>query len=538
MTSKKSSQLGEKLLQRGRTPNTGSSAVVLPINEMPMVLTLEQLRPNPDNPRTSRNPKYEDIKASIRARGLDSVPKVTKDPENPEDVYIFSDGGNTRYSALTELYIETGDERFNRVQCIVKPWPGRLQCVIGHLAENDVRGELSFIEKAFGIEKARAIYEEQLGREVSQRELADLLKEAGYPVHHSNISRMVATIEYLYPWMPNLLNSGMGRPQIAQLITLRTAAEKAWQAFSQNVALPPEQEFNDVFGGVCRAFDDADHYSADVFKEELIAALLKAMPDPQLTYDSWLIELDPQEQNRRKLFGAPEPLPQHVLDADKIHDEPSQPPAAEPPSVATDSGLKEKRPVTTEGNSSNDLDHPPDEEPLDLYDGNTLRDSTPDLPDTLPGAEPGPSAGDEPLLEPPANTITFAANGLEPVTDIWHIPALQDDVEHLQDIAFRLAFELAEVMGVEDAVQEDKSLQGTGYSLSSNPDGEPLATLCGEATDMPISILTGFLIGASSSGPLDAPLFDDVYAVKFLRLIRVVRRLRELQRETFRGETA
>lgn len=227
MTSKKSIQLGEKLLQRGRTPNTESSAVVLPVNEMPMVLTLEQLRPNPDNPRTSRNPKYEDIKASIRARGLDSVPKVTKDPESPEDVYIFSDGGNTRYSILTELYAETGDERFRRVQCIVKPWPGRLQCVIGHLAENDVRGELSFIEKAFGIEKARAIYEEQLGREVSQRELADLLKEAGYPVHHSNISRMMATIEYLWPWMPNLLNSGMGRPQIAQLIALRTAAEKA-----------------------------------------------------------------------------------------------------------------------------------------------------------------------------------------------------------------------------------------------------------------------------------------------------------------------
>ena len=56
MTSKKSSQLGEKLLQRGRTPNTESAAVILPVNEMPMVLTLEQLRPNPDNPRTSRKP--------------------------------------------------------------------------------------------------------------------------------------------------------------------------------------------------------------------------------------------------------------------------------------------------------------------------------------------------------------------------------------------------------------------------------------------------------------------------------------------------
>ncbi len=538
MTSKKSSQLGEKLLQRGRTPNIESTAVVLPVNEMPMVLTLEQLRPNPDNPRTSRNPKYEDIKASIRARGLDSVPKVTRDPESPEEVYIFSDGGNTRYSILTELYAETGDERFRRVQCIVKPWPGRLQCVLGHLAENDVRGELSFIEKAFGIEKARDIYEEQLGREVSQRELADLLKEAGYPVHHSNISRMVATIEYLWPWMPNLLNSGMGRPQITQLIALRTAAEKAWQTFSQSVELPPEQEFNDIFGGVCRAFDDPDHYSADIFKEELIAALLKAMPDPQLTYDSWLIELDPQEQNRRKLFGAPEPLPQHVLDADKTHDEPSPPPAAEPPSVTTDSGSTRKKPVTTGGDSSDHIDLPPDEEQLDLYGGNVPRDSTPELSDVPPDVdqEPGDCTGGQ-RQEPPVNPITFAANGLEPVTDIWHIPALQDDVEHLQDIAFRLAFELAEVMGIEDAVQEDKSLLGAGYSLSSNPDGEPLATLCGEATDMPISILTGFLIGASSSGPLDAPLFDDVYAVKFLRLIRVVRRLRELQRQTF-GEGA
>lgn len=55
MTSKKASQLGEKLLQRGRSPNAEGTAVVLPVNEMPMVLTLEQLRPNPDNPRTSRN---------------------------------------------------------------------------------------------------------------------------------------------------------------------------------------------------------------------------------------------------------------------------------------------------------------------------------------------------------------------------------------------------------------------------------------------------------------------------------------------------
>lgn len=537
MTSKKSSQLGEKLLQRGRTPNAESSVATLPVNEIPMVLTLEQLRPNPDNPRTSRNPKYEDIKASIRARGLDSVPKVTRDPESPEEVYIFSDGGNTRYSILTELYAETGDERFRRVQCIVKPWPGRLQCVIGHLAENDVRGELSFIEKAFGIEKARDIYEEQLGREVSQRELADLLKEAGYPVHHSNISRMVATIEYLWPWMPNLLNSGMGRPQITQLIALRTAAEKAWQTFSQSVVLPPKQGFNDVFGGVCRDLDEPEHYSVEVFKDELIAALLKAMPDPQLTYDSWLIELDPQEQNRRKLFGEPEPLPQHVLDADKTYDEPSLPPVTEPPSVTTDFSSAGKKPVTSGAGFSEYVDQPPDEEQLDLYDGDVPQDLTSELPEvpTVGEREPGDNV-DDPLQKPYATTISFAANGLEPVTDIWHIPALQDDVEHLQDIAFRLAFELAEVMGIEDAVQEDKSLLGAGYSLPPNANGELLAALCGGGSYAPLSTLIGFLLGASS--PFDEPLLNDVYAVKFLRLIRVVRRLRELQRQTFREGAA
>lgn len=91
----KSSNMKAALLKRGREPAAVGNVAVLPVAEMPMVLMLEQLRPNPDNPRTTRNPKYEEIKSSIHARGLDSVPKVTKNPDSAEDVYIFSDGGNT-----------------------------------------------------------------------------------------------------------------------------------------------------------------------------------------------------------------------------------------------------------------------------------------------------------------------------------------------------------------------------------------------------------------------------------------------------------
>jgi len=67
--------LNSALLQQGKTAaGTQPLAPVLaetPVSEMPLVLTLDEVNPNPDNPRTTRNPKYDDIKASIRARGLD-----------------------------------------------------------------------------------------------------------------------------------------------------------------------------------------------------------------------------------------------------------------------------------------------------------------------------------------------------------------------------------------------------------------------------------------------------------------------------------
>nr|MDN1480702.1 chromosome partitioning protein ParB [Escherichia coli] len=82
--------LGAAIMQPGRQASTTGNVVAL--GETPMILTLDQLRPNPDNPRTTRNPRYDDIKSSIFSRGLDTVPKVTRIPESEPDIYIFSDG--------------------------------------------------------------------------------------------------------------------------------------------------------------------------------------------------------------------------------------------------------------------------------------------------------------------------------------------------------------------------------------------------------------------------------------------------------------
>ncbi|HDC2661388.1 TPA: ParB N-terminal domain-containing protein, partial [Salmonella enterica] len=178
-----STELQSRLLQgnfdRGRSPDERFAD---PLMETSMIVTLEQLRPYDLNPRLMRNPSYDDIKESIRHRGLDTPPPITRRPD--QEWFIIANGGNTRLSILNELWRETHDERFWRIQCLYKPWAGtsdqpmlgELRCLIGHLAENDMHGKLSFIERALGINKARELYQQVEKYQLSQRELAEHLK--------------------------------------------------------------------------------------------------------------------------------------------------------------------------------------------------------------------------------------------------------------------------------------------------------------------------------------------------------------------------
>ena len=74
-----SQQMAGKLLAAG-FERSGPSASTLsdPIADTPMVVTLDQLRPYDHDPRKKRNPAYEEIKASIRERGLDAAPAITR----------------------------------------------------------------------------------------------------------------------------------------------------------------------------------------------------------------------------------------------------------------------------------------------------------------------------------------------------------------------------------------------------------------------------------------------------------------------------
>ena len=156
--------MADKLLAAGFQRN-GPAATTLsdPIADTPMIVTLDQLRPYDHDPRVKRNPAYEEIKASIRERGLDAPPAITRRPG--EEHFIIRNGGNTRLAILRELWTETKQERFFRISCLFRPWPerGEIVALTGHLAENELRGGLTFIERALGVEKAREFYEQEIG---------------------------------------------------------------------------------------------------------------------------------------------------------------------------------------------------------------------------------------------------------------------------------------------------------------------------------------------------------------------------------------
>lgn len=482
--------------------------------------TLDQLRPNPDNPRTMRNPCFNYIKASIRARGLASVPVVTRDPRLPEGIWTFSDGGNTRYAILKELWEETGESRFYEITCAVKPWPGRLNCLVGHLAENEGRGSLSFIEKALGVQQARKIHEAESGKKVSLRELSAILAKQGLPVHYSSISRMEDTLEHLYPWMPTLLMSGFKRESISQLLSLRHSAEKVWDSCRLNKGIETVKTFAEVFGCCCQKFDDPESWSQDMFIDEFIGDLTEALPDDNMDYDRWLLEL----RDARKPRLQREDLEQSI---------PACPAGFDIPQVEVTAGdvetdidfsvadagkgdkpqiVAEKTPPEVCGPADDFTDEPSSD--LNAEPTGSKSRTKPAAAESRPPALPGEMNESE--------------------ASLWQINALQDDIEHLQSMAYRLCWEISEALDCAEYFEpacEDET--APGYRLVSAEGSHPVALLLSALAGSDVDTLdmgrtVNLLIGSSQS---HTPLLNDDMTLTLFRLVRVLRRLRELQRQ-------
>lgn len=263
-----------------------------PVGDTPMVVTLEQLRPYELNPRVVRNPLYDDIKASIRERGLDQPPAITRRPD--ESHFIIRNGGNTRLSILGELWQETREERFFRIHCLFRPWQSEAHALLGHLAESDLHGQLTFIERALAVAKLQDMFQPS-DAHLTQRELATRLSEGGYPISQSHISRMFDALEHLLPAIPQMLYAGLGKSAIVRLISLRRRAESIWNRYFG----APEQ-FPLLWFEVLSAFDgEKPELDSGQLQDELIARM-----SVSLEQTPRLLALDLHQEQRPSLPSA------------------------------------------------------------------------------------------------------------------------------------------------------------------------------------------------------------------------------------------
>ncbi|RSH68253.1 ParB family protein [Stutzerimonas stutzeri] len=541
-------EMAGKMLAEGFS-RSGPAAQVLsdPVTDTPMVVTLDDLRPYELDPRLTRNALYDEIKASIRERGLDAPPPITRRPG--AEHFIIRNGGNTRLAILRELWSETKDDRFFRIACLFRPWPerGEIVALTGHLAENELHGSLTFIERALGVEKARELYELESGKPLSQSELARRLSADGYPIQQSHISRMQDTVHYLLPSIPNVLYNGLGRHQVERLAVLRKACELTWEKHASGKALPVD--FETLFHDALAPFDgQPDSFAVNRVQDELIGQMSQLL---DIDYNVLALDVASTEHRQRVVTSPPE-LP--VESATAVHTARSATPS---PDATQNNG-------TAAGASgaapNNDTAPPPVSAPTPAP-GVSSDEGDPDT--RLQGHIVSPAdntarlQGIQHLLaehtgdplpdfsENVLQAIPVQAGGLFPISDVWYIEPGLDSPDRLRIHIAQFAQEIAEQAELFDCIEVVNT--GIGFTCTA-PQADVSPPAFGQVVlallrilshphaamldqgDVPLAANLGALLlgsGVSDTGAL--PRLSDNGLVKLFRLVRLARRLLDLE---------
>lgn len=554
--------LKARLLAPGFSPSATTATMSDPIADTPLVVSVDEVLPWEDNPRTTRNPKYDELKESIRNRGLDTPPPVTRRPG--EDKYRIRNGGNTRIAILKELFQETNDPQYQRINVLFRPWDqvrGEIIMLTGHLAE-DLKGELKFIERAVGVDRAKKLYEAEDQSTIGVRELSRRLTKDGYPISHSHISRMLDTVEFLLPAVPGLLYSGLGIDRVTKILSLRKTSKACWEKHYTGQGVDFEMLFQDVLA----IFEgDAEEFLYQRFQDELIGSMKKSLP---LSYEDILLEITQQQDQLRRstpVIELPATDPSHPTTAPAGNGGSTQ----SPPTKAAGGGQ-----ITTSPQGSQPPAGAPSSQPapassprlspeeqqarIDAHVASPINTSK-----RVTEMKAKMAALDgETLPDFNANclvAIPVQAGGLHPISDLWYIEREIDEPTQLRKHLAQLAVEILEsvnapgdILEVEGGIgfkykqpEEDLDVTATAHHtvtlLQSLSGATAIAlTMLQEQPD-PMNALGEFefaaglgqlLLGqplSAEQAPGDEGRLSDGALVKLFRIIRLARRLIDLE---------
>lgn len=129
------------------------------------------------NPRTVKNEKYQELKDSVIATGIQQAMYVTKRPGATQ--WMMAKGANTRLEILQDLWTTTGDKQWEYHDFLIKPYVKESELIAAHLVENIQRSDMSFWDTAKGLMLMRSEMQKEIGGSLSPNKFAEKLKEAG-----------------------------------------------------------------------------------------------------------------------------------------------------------------------------------------------------------------------------------------------------------------------------------------------------------------------------------------------------------------------
>ncbi|MGI9304020.1 MAG: ParB family protein [Gammaproteobacteria bacterium] len=246
-----------------------------PHEPTPMVVRVTNIRPYDHNPRCERNAAYNEIYTAIRAKkGLDTALTITRRPTETSRPYMAK-ACNTRLQVLQNLYAQTEDEDYGRVNCLFVPWVSEAEMTTAHLIENDARGSLIFIDRARAICELKAMLEAQTGERLSQRQLVGALKQQGYELSQALVTPMEYAVNVLFPLVPKALRNGLGRPQINRIRRLDAAIATLLEARDETASADEAR----AWFHNCLAQYDTSSWLLEPVENELVAYLADMCDD-------------------------------------------------------------------------------------------------------------------------------------------------------------------------------------------------------------------------------------------------------------------
>lgn len=232
-----------------------------PITVMVMRVEIDQIKPYDNNTRLVRNPKYNDLAHRITTLGQEGELPITRRPG--ESLYMIAKGGNTRLEIMLEQW-KAGDARFQALNCRFYPWTRESDVLAAHIAENEVRGDNTFIEKALALQTLRQRLEEETGETLGLREfvrrLSDPEFKIGLKVSKSQMHRLHYAAQFLYPLIPEALRTGMGPRQVEAIQKTEALYRTYWEkrGSSESGSEAHAASFDVLFGEVLSAQDSPD----------------------------------------------------------------------------------------------------------------------------------------------------------------------------------------------------------------------------------------------------------------------------------------